>query len=109
MDIKLRLIHASCGLILGSLLTTSLAQASSTNMTTGLNITPLEIPNGLNMGSGLYSSRQEKTSLANFSYSPTKSEIPNNAPTPVPAPAAAWLFGSGLLGLLGIGRKRKKR
>ncbi len=29
-------------------------------------------------------------------------------PTPVPAPAAAWLFGSGLIGLLGIGRRRKK-
>jgi hypothetical protein len=25
---------------------------------------------------------------------------------PVPLPAAAWLFGSGLLGLLGIGRRR---
>lgn len=29
------------------------------------------------------------------------------APTPVPLPAAAWLFGSGLLGLAGIVRKRK--
>lgn len=29
------------------------------------------------------------------------------APTPVPLPAAAWLFGSGLLGLMGIARKRK--
>jgi hypothetical protein len=28
-------------------------------------------------------------------------------PAPVPVPAAAWLFGSGLLGLLGIARKRK--
>lgn len=27
--------------------------------------------------------------------------------TPVPVPAAAWLFGSALLGLAGIGRKRK--
>jgi hypothetical protein len=26
--------------------------------------------------------------------------------TTVPLPAAAWLFGSGLLGLLGIGRRR---
>ena len=27
--------------------------------------------------------------------------------TPVPIPAAAWLFGSGLLGLLGMARRRK--
>lgn len=25
----------------------------------------------------------------------------------VPVPAAAWLFGSGLLGLLGLGRRRR--
>ena len=29
------------------------------------------------------------------------------AVTTVPLPAAAWLFGSGLLGLLGISRKRR--
>ena len=29
------------------------------------------------------------------------------APNPVPLPAAVWLFGSGLLGLAGIARKRK--
>ncbi len=27
--------------------------------------------------------------------------------TPVPIPAAAWLFGSGLLGLIGISRRKK--
>ncbi|MEJ0099949.1 MAG: VPLPA-CTERM sorting domain-containing protein [Pseudomonadota bacterium] len=30
------------------------------------------------------------------------------ASTEVPLPAAAWLFGSGLMGLAGIGRRRKK-
>jgi len=30
-------------------------------------------------------------------------------PSPVPLPAAAWLFGSGLMGLIGIGRRRKAR
>ncbi|BAV33875.1 hypothetical protein SCL_1570 [Sulfuricaulis limicola] len=29
------------------------------------------------------------------------------APAPIPVPAAAWLFGSGLLGLAGIARRRK--
>jgi probable HAF family extracellular repeat protein len=29
-------------------------------------------------------------------------------PTTIPIPAAVWLFGSGLLGLLGIARRRKK-
>jgi hypothetical protein len=29
-----------------------------------------------------------------------------NPPPPVPLPAAVWLFGSGLLGLLGVGRRR---
>ena len=28
-------------------------------------------------------------------------------PNPIPVPAAAWLFGSGLLGLAGIARRRK--
>jgi hypothetical protein len=31
--------------------------------------------------------------------------IPGSAP-PVPLPAAAWLFASGLLGLAGVGRRR---
>ena len=26
--------------------------------------------------------------------------------TPVPVPAAVWLFGSGLLGLIGVARKK---
>ena len=31
----------------------------------------------------------------------------NATPSPVPIPAAAWLFGSALVGLVGIGRRKK--
>ena len=31
----------------------------------------------------------------------------NYTPSAVPVPAAAWLFGSGLIGLVGIARRRK--
>ena len=31
----------------------------------------------------------------------------NLTPTPIPVPAAVWLFGSGLLGLVGVARRRK--
>ena len=30
------------------------------------------------------------------------------SPAVVPIPAAAWLFGSGLLGLIGMARRKKK-
>jgi hypothetical protein len=33
--------------------------------------------------------------------------ISNYAPDPVPVPAAVWLFGSGLLALVGIARRKK--
>lgn len=36
---------------------------------------------------------------ANFDLTPS--------PAPIPLPAAVWLFGSGLLGLVGIARRRK--
>ena len=36
-------------------------------------------------------------------------EVYNIAVTPsaIPVPAAVWLFGSGLLGLVGVARRRK--
>jgi hypothetical protein len=33
--------------------------------------------------------------------------ITGNSPAPVPLPAAVWLFGSGLMGLVGVSRRRK--
>ena len=35
------------------------------------------------------------------------SYLDNLSFNPVPVPAAAWLFGSGLVGLIGVGRRRK--
>jgi hypothetical protein len=34
--------------------------------------------------------------------------ITGNAAAPVPLPAAVWLFGSGLMGLVGVSRRRKQ-
>ena len=33
--------------------------------------------------------------------------VPSNPPGEIPIPAAIWLFGSGLLGLVGISRRKK--
>jgi hypothetical protein len=42
---------------------------------------------------------------ANFNLKGTLTELP---PAVIPVPAAVWLFGSGLLGLVGIARRKKK-
>lgn len=38
---------------------------------------------------------------------PAATAVANLGPAPVPVPAAVWLFGSGLLGLVGIARRKK--
>jgi hypothetical protein len=42
----------------------------------------------------------------NLTLSSTGALSVSSATSPVPLPAAVWLFGSGLLGLLGVGRRR---
>ena len=38
---------------------------------------------------------------------PDLSHLSIYAPTPIPIPAAVWLFGSGLLGLVGVARRKR--
>jgi hypothetical protein len=45
---------------------------------------------------------------ANFDVDTIHITSIENGPQPVPVPAAVWLFGSGLLGLVGIARRKKK-
>lgn len=46
------------------------------------------------------------TVLSGYSLSSDSGFNWNNAYSPVPVPAAVWLFGSGLLGLIGVGRRK---
>jgi len=46
----------------------------------------------------------ESTTQSNFAWAVADGDIFASA---VPIPAAAWLFGSGLIGLIGFARKRK--
>jgi hypothetical protein len=45
---------------------------------------------------------------ANFDVRTIHLDSVSVAPQVVPVPAAVWLFGSGLLGLVGIARRKKK-
>ena len=47
------------------------------------------------------------TRLATFTLPTDQSTIPWAQFTAVPVPAAVWLFGSGLIGLVGIARRKK--
>ncbi len=42
-----------------------------------------------------------------LTYIPSSAVVTPPPPATVPLPAAAWLFGSGLLGLIGVARRRK--
>lgn len=45
--------------------------------------------------------------LTNMVQNPISGQFAAYAPAAVPLPTAAWLFGSGLLGLIGIARRKK--
>jgi hypothetical protein len=66
--------------------------------------------NGTNPGSGTLQPSSQLFSNANGLASWTLSsagQLSYDVPAGVPLPAAAWLFGSGLLGIVGISRRRK--
>ena len=58
-------------------------------------------------GTGVWVDMQNTTgALSAWSYSIAATGINTNA-SAVPVPAAVWLFGSGLMGLVGVARRRK--
>ncbi|MBI5042207.1 MAG: VPLPA-CTERM sorting domain-containing protein, partial [Gammaproteobacteria bacterium] len=44
--------------------------------------------------------------LITYDYNEDKINLSGSATSAVPVPAAAWLFASGLLGLVGVARRR---
>jgi hypothetical protein len=54
----------------------------------------------------VYDSAGNLVSSALFNQDPTVSTFGSLNPTAVPVPAAAWLFGSGLLALFGFMRRK---
>lgn len=46
--------------------------------------------------------------LTNMAQNPISPSFAAYSPAPVPVPAAVWLLGSGLLGLVGVARRRTK-
>ena len=60
---------------------------------------------GINTASFQFTSPMTLSELFNASTTVTSTSFSGSI-APVPVPAAAWLFGSGLLGLIGIARKK---
>lgn len=58
-------------------------------------------------GNGTASQTAIAFGLGQISFNGTALSFTGNTPT-VPIPGAVWLFGSGVLGLLGIGRRRER-
>ncbi len=56
---------------------------------------------------GLFDAGFSNTGSYSLNVGCTYGACPSDAPSPVPLPAAVWLFGSGLLGLIGYSKRRK--
>lgn len=60
-------------------------------------------------GSGSFAAATDNLSLGTYSLKITMANyISADSMAAVPVPAAVWLFGSGLLGLIGIARRKKR-
>lgn len=95
----------------GTLSTTFCSPASSIGCTTLGSLPTIAVDVGAVSGSitstagGKISTSQpifggQETVASVFTFTPS-------TPSPVPVPAAAWLFGSGLMGLIGAARNRR--
>jgi len=74
---------------------------------TTLVIDPLSTTEKLKLtGTGLLSGGGFDPTAATWTFSAQNASSYSMSITAVPVPAAAWLFGSGLLGLVGIARRR---
>lgn len=56
---------------------------------------------------GVANNKTAANAYAGFFYLSSSGDLTYNIASPVPLPPAVWLFGSGLLGLIGVGRRRQ--
>ena len=59
-------------------------------------------------GTGIVSGKSYQNTNATWSFSAESSTLYSMSVTTVPVPAAVWLFGSGLIGLFGVARRKEK-
>jgi hypothetical protein len=57
-------------------------------------------------GTGILSGNGYENTLASWTFSSQSASSYSMSITAVPVPAAVWLFGSGLIGLVGLARKK---
>ena len=99
MKIKLFALALAAMLLAGPVSGASLPASFDYSATTRFDAFGFNMNKSFEQISGTVSSTAETTS----------SRLSNSVFTDVPVPAAAWLFMSGLAGLIGISRRKKPR